>query len=518
MILQDPRGKTASPRGGRATLDGLLRRAAERRPDAPALMDPPNRESFTDGEPRRLTYAQADLVVSAIADRLRRMGLHTDAIVGVQAANTVDGVLTLLGIVRAGMIAMLLPPLWRQTETVAALRRVGANALVVSGRVGKTDHFELAMNIAAEIFPVRYVCGFGRNPPDGIIAFDDLYDCGPCDPLPAIETERPGEPGAHLAVITWDQTAAGVVPVARSHAEVIAGGLATVLDRRIEPNAVILSTLALSSFATLAVTVVPWLLFGSTLALHQPFGPEAFRSQCRSLGCRTIIVPGPLVAQLAQARLLSAENGLGNVVAVWRAPERLAHAAAWGDTKVALTDVQVFGEIGLVAAARAPDGQPAAIPFGAVSVPGASKGALPVIEIAATPADTVALRGAMVPRAPFPPGVERSHHPYLRIASSGLVDTGYACRPNSDTVVVTGAPPGIVSVGSARFAADELQELVGGLEGGGTLAILPDALCGHRLAGSAADRMMVHAALERIGASPLLVGAFRERPRARAQC
>jgi hypothetical protein len=494
-----------------------LRRAAKRLPDAPALIDPPNRECFTDGEPRRLSYAQADRMVSAIADRLRGIGLHTDAIVGVQTANTIDGVLMLLGIVRAGMIAMLLPPLWRQAEAVAALRRVGANALVVSGRIGGTDHFELAMNIAAEIFPVRYVCGFGRNPPDGIIPFDDLYDSARLDSVPAIEAERPDEPGAHLAVITWDQTAGGLVPVARSHAEVIAGGLATVLDRRIEQHAVTISTLTLSSFAALAVTVVPWLLFGSTLALHQPFDPETFRAQRKSLGCRTVIVPGPLVAQLAQSGHLSADDGLGNVVAVWRAPDRLCHTPAWRDASLGLIDVQVFGEIGLVAAARAPDGQPAAIPFGPVPVPGASKGTMAVIEIAATPADTVALRGAMVPRAPFPPGVERSHHPYFKIAPSGLVDTGYACRPNSDTMVVTGPPPGIVSVGGARFVVSELQELVGET-GDGTLAVLPDALCGHRLAGNAADRAAVHAALERIGASPLLVGAFRERPRPTAQC
>ena len=68
MILHDPRGAPATTRiGGRATLDGMLRQAARRRPDEVALLDPPNRESFTDGRPRDLTYAQADRMVSAIA-------------------------------------------------------------------------------------------------------------------------------------------------------------------------------------------------------------------------------------------------------------------------------------------------------------------------------------------------------------------------------------------------------------------------------------------------------------------
>jgi acyl-CoA synthetase (AMP-forming)/AMP-acid ligase II len=150
-----------------------LRRAAQRRPGDIALIDPPNRESFTDGKPRRLSYAEADRMVSAIAGRLRRMGLHTDAIVGIQIANTVECLLTLLGVLRAGLIAMPLPLLWRRAECVAALGRVGANALIVSGRVGTVDHYDLAMQIAAEIFPVRHICGYGRDAPDGVVPFDD---------------------------------------------------------------------------------------------------------------------------------------------------------------------------------------------------------------------------------------------------------------------------------------------------------------------------------------------------------
>ena len=42
------------------TLDRLLRHAASQRGDQIALIDPPNREDFTAGPPRALTYAQAD--------------------------------------------------------------------------------------------------------------------------------------------------------------------------------------------------------------------------------------------------------------------------------------------------------------------------------------------------------------------------------------------------------------------------------------------------------------------------
>src|SRR5438094_8531618 len=91
VILSDPHGRPATARsGGGATLDALFRQAVLRRPDAVALVDPPDRARVTDGAPRRLTYAQADRMVSAIAGRLRRVRLATDAIVGLQSANTVD--------------------------------------------------------------------------------------------------------------------------------------------------------------------------------------------------------------------------------------------------------------------------------------------------------------------------------------------------------------------------------------------------------------------------------------------
>src|SRR5215470_9380007 len=107
MIIDDPPGQRESPAADRrATLDDLFMRTALRRPDALALTDPPNREAFSDGPSRRLTYAEADRMIWAIAVRLREMGLAGDAIVGLQIANTVESVLALLAVWRAGLIGM----------------------------------------------------------------------------------------------------------------------------------------------------------------------------------------------------------------------------------------------------------------------------------------------------------------------------------------------------------------------------------------------------------------------------
>ena len=85
-------------------------------------------------EPRRLhrwRAAQPDLRASrprnlGVAARLRSFGLPTDAVVAMQLPNTVDSIVALLGILRAGMIAAPLPLLWRRRDMVDALSRASA--------------------------------------------------------------------------------------------------------------------------------------------------------------------------------------------------------------------------------------------------------------------------------------------------------------------------------------------------------------------------------------------------------
>ncbi len=512
MILGDPSAAAASTGvGGRATLDDLFRRAAARRPDGLALIDPPDRDRFTDGGARTLTYAQADRMISAVAGRLHRIGLGADAIVALQLPNTVESVLAFLAVLRAGMIPMPLPWLWRRAEIADALARSGASALIVTGRAGAHDPFGDALHAAADTFHIRFVCGFGTRMPDGVVGLSDLFTADTADPLPTPQ-ERPYPPGpaAHLAVVTWDVGSDGAIPVARNHAELATGGLAVLLEGRLRQNATILAGLTMSSFAGLATALLPWLLVGGTLALHHPFDPQIFLDQQQSLRPDAVVLPGPLVSLLADAGALS--GGLSSVLAVWRAPDRLVRAPAWRDSTTDLIDIQAFGEIGLIAAQRRPGGRPGVVPFGSIVAPRGTRGGVIVGEIRATPHGTVAMRGPMVPCASFPDGAEQMGLPQLKRAA-GFVDTGFACWSDRDNapLVVTAPPPGTVSVGGYRFLLRDLQNALAAVDSAATLAALPDAIAGHRLAGSAADPAAIQEELALRGANPLLVNAFRAR-------
>ena len=110
-----------------------------------------------------------------------------------------ESVLALLGVLRAGLIAVPLPLLWRQADAAAALNRVGAKAIITASRIGATDHCELAMHVAATCSRSATSAVLERILADGVIPLDDLLAEAPLlDPAEPIE--RQGNPAAHVAL------------------------------------------------------------------------------------------------------------------------------------------------------------------------------------------------------------------------------------------------------------------------------------------------------------------------------
>jgi hypothetical protein len=525
MILGPPHAQRAASAGGRISLDELFRTTTAQRPDDVALCDPPNREAFTAGAPRRLTYAAADRAVTAIAARLRHDGLERDAVVALQMPNTVEAVLAFLGVLRAGLIVSPLPLLWRRADCIAALSAVGARALITMGRIAATDHVALAAAVAEEVATIDRVYAFA-GAGNGIASLDDALSHDAADALEdeiftaattsVLELDEPSY--ARVAVVTWEVTAAGLTPVPRSHAEMVMAGLEPMLEGRFEPNGTILSSLCPSSTAAIAATLIPWLLSHATLALHHPFDPLAMRRAIVDLACDTVILPGSLAARAAEAGIF-AGGAVRRVVAMWRNPERLATCPSWQSKWPGLMDVVAFGEIGLMAANRCGDGRPAGLMPGprrrpqddAAEPPDTQDRAPLLIEAARTREGTLALRGPMVPRFPFP--LANASSPPAALDADRFVDTFYPCRVagGSGALVVTGPPTGVVGMGGYRFVLADLQETVSRLESGAMLAAFPDGLAGQRIAGIAAHRDALRDALAVLGFNPLVINAFRAR-------
>ncbi len=489
------------------TLDGLFRRILARKPDAMALLDPLNKQRITGRPPKGLTFAQADRAISALAAHFIEAGLPANSVVAVQLPNTVEFMLTVLAAHRAGLVVALLPQLWRQAELTMALNRTGARAIVTTAKIDGVSHAELAMNAAAEAFSIRHVCGFGSELPEGMASLD-LALSGQ-----SATTRTVPQDGRRAAIISFDITAEGVVPVPRTHLNLIAGGLALSLESDLPQGAILMSAFAPSSFAGLTSSLVLWLLSGGTLALHHPFDGDLLCQQINEHSCDTLIAPAQLVTRLGEIDLPSRLPTLRHVAGLWRAPEQVASSAPWSSQQATLTDVYLFGEAGLFAARRASDGTAAAILPGPQSAPRGAAGSSIACEILLTPKGTLGLRGPMVTAAAYAPPAPVSDSLVAQQPPRDFVDTGYAARLDRSTgaVCITAPPSGLMAVGGYRFLSQDLQEWARRLGQGALLTALPDRLCGHRLAGRAKDNTRAREALAELGLNPLMVEAFRDR-------
>jgi hypothetical protein len=494
--------QTAAP----PTLDGLFRRLLARQPDALALADPPDKTRVTGQPPMRLTFAQADRAIAALAAHFVEAGLPANSVIAVHLPNTIEFVLTVLAAHRAGLVVALLPQLWRQAELTVALNRTGARAVVTMGRIDGVSHADLAMNAAVEAFSIRHVCGFGSDLPEGMACLDDVMANAPAA-VPSATQD-----GRRAAIISFDVTAEGFRAVPRTHLHLIAGGLALFLESGVPQGATILSAFVPSSFAGLTSSLVIWLLSGGALLLHHPFDADALEQQISEQACDVLVAPAALAVRLAEAGMLSRMPALRHVIGLWRAPEQVASAPEWPAAQAALTDVYLFGEAGLFAACRGDDGAPGPILPGPQRAPRNAEDASITGEILLTPKATLALRGPMIPVAAYAPSA-LSGNSLVALPPLDHVDTGYAARLDRATgaLCITAPPSGIMAVGGYRFLAHDLQEWAKRLGQGALLTALPDRLSGHRLAGRAEDNARAREAFSELGLNPLMSEAFRDR-------
>src|SRR6202166_531476 len=488
------------------TLDGLFRRILARQPDALALLDPSNKQRVTGQAPKRLTFAQVDRAISALAAHFIEAGLPSNSVIAVQLPNTVEFMLTVLAAQRAGLVVALLPLLWRQSELTVALNRTGARAIVTAGTIDGVNHADLAMNAAAEAFSIRHVCGFGADLPEGMASLDLAMSGG------SSATRSVVQDGRKAAMISFDVTGEGFRAVPRTHLSLIAGGLALFLEGGVPQGSTIMSAFAPSSFAGLTSSLLVWLLSGGTLALHHPFDGDVLEQQINDNSCDTLVAPAPLALRLTEIDMPARLPRLRNVIGLWRAPEQVASSALWTVPGTSLTDVYLFGEAGLLGACRAADGAPASIQPGPHGSPRDVAGSSIAGETLITPKGTLALRGPMVATAAYAP-VAPPNESLVAQPPRDHVDTEYAARLDRSTgaICITAPPSGIMAVGGYRFLSQDLQEWSRRLGQGALLTALPDRLSGHRLAGRAQDNARAREALVELGLNPLMVEAFRDR-------
>ena len=253
------------------TIDGLVRRAVERRPDQPALADAPNRETVDGNAPQRLTWAELDGRIDGAAAALAAHGIGPGDPVGIQLANVVELPITILACFRLGAVAVPFPVQHRAHELRHGVATAGFDVFVTADRPDRPDQIATATTVLGERGPTTVLTperATGR-------------------PI----TERPIGRDAR-ATICWTSGTTGTPKgVPRTHAQWMASSSFQVSELRITPEDHILCPFPVVNMAGIGGMLVPWSEAGAFLALHHPLDLQVFLGQLQSEQISYTVVP-----------------------------------------------------------------------------------------------------------------------------------------------------------------------------------------------------------------------------------
>jgi 2-hydroxy-7-methoxy-5-methyl-1-naphthoate---CoA ligase len=150
------------------TLGALLREAADRQPERPAIVD---------GDVR-LTYRELLDRSDTAAVRLRELGLAADDRIVVQMPNCWEFVVLTIACFRAGIIPVMSLPAHRRYELEHLASVSECRAIVVPDVIKDFDHQALALDLRRELPDLDEVFVLGGAPREGSHSLDDILGSG----------------------------------------------------------------------------------------------------------------------------------------------------------------------------------------------------------------------------------------------------------------------------------------------------------------------------------------------------
>jgi acyl-CoA synthetase (AMP-forming)/AMP-acid ligase II len=293
---------------GDKTFSRLFETVVQRHPERLALVDAPNRASFLGGAPRRLSYSQAWAQAQGLAASMLAHGLQRNDVLCVQLPNCVELVLTYFACSMIGVVITPAPVQYREHELGHILSLTRARAIMTHCQ--QDDDAALARCVQlAHKHGTELVMAWHA---DGQ-ALPDLQATSPHVPLMPAEMD-----GVALEALTayqnsypvnadetftvcWTSGTEGLPKgVPRSHNQWQIAAKTVVESVDLQEGARLLNPFPLTNPGSLSGMVVPWLLTGGSLVLHQPFDLNVFLQQIRDEKIDYTCASPALLASLLQ--------------------------------------------------------------------------------------------------------------------------------------------------------------------------------------------------------------------------
>jgi acyl-CoA synthetase (AMP-forming)/AMP-acid ligase II len=267
---------------GTETLHAIFAERVRRHADRLAVVDPPNRLAFTDGDPLRLSWREIGDKTDRLATRLIELGFRKDDFLCVQLPTVHEYLVVYLACTRLGIVVSPVPFAYREHELSHVCRHVEAKGFLTCRNIGGFAHADMALALKRSVPSLNHVLAFGDRVPAGAIALDRELS-RPAD-LALIEAraERDALTANDIAFVLWTSgTEAQPKPVPRSHNNCM--GVRTLMTEAagLAEGCHILAPRLMNTTGGITGALLPWLDRGATLVLHQPFKLDIFLRQLR---------------------------------------------------------------------------------------------------------------------------------------------------------------------------------------------------------------------------------------------
>lgn len=292
------------------TVDDLFRLAVAARPDDEALADAPNREGLVGTPPQRLTWAEADARIDALAHAFAGLGVGRGDVVAMQLPNLVEGVLAFLACSRMGAILSPVAVAYRAHELRQILPVVQPRLYLTLGAFHGCDHAAMLVELKREGVTDAEVVTLGVEAPEGAYVLAERLAAAPPTPYPV-----PADlDAAEALTICWTSgTEAMPKGVPRHHDHWVVNGEALVEAAGLHPGDTVLNPFPLINIAAIGGMVMTWLVCQGRLVQHHPFDLAVFLGQMQAEKVAYTVAPPAVLNMLLQNEALLAEADLSNL-------------------------------------------------------------------------------------------------------------------------------------------------------------------------------------------------------------
>ena len=323
------------------TVDQLFREAVAGRGPHEALADAPNREALVGTPPQRMTWAQADARVDALAHVFAGLGVGRGDVVATQLPNLVEGVLAFLACARMGAILSPIAMAYRGHELRQILPVVRPKAYLTVGAFHGCGHAALVADLKREGATGAEVITLGSEAPEGVHVLADLLARAPATPFP---TPTDLDAAEALTICWTSGTEAMPKGVPRHHDHWVVNGEALVEAAGLRAGDTILNPFPLINIAAIGGMLMTWLMCQGRLVQHHPFDLPIFLRQMQEEQVAYTVAPPAVLNMLLQNEALLAQADLSNLrcLGSGSAPLSPWMVAGWQE-RHGVTVMNVFG-------------------------------------------------------------------------------------------------------------------------------------------------------------------------------